>query len=71
MTPSFIPVQDGNYFLKTIINDIMLHRIKSGITENVYRNMVPGTYYRIDSSRTGSHWELSRQLIGLQFILKY
>ena len=51
--------------------DIMLNRIKFGISSNVYRNISLGTYYRVDFSNINDQWKFSRQLIGIQVTLKY
>lgn len=51
--------------------DIMLHRIRFGIINKVYSNIYLGTFYRIDFSKIESHWEFSRQLIGIQIAIKF
>lgn len=49
----------------------MLNRIKIGINGNIYKSISLGTYYRIDFSKINNQWEFSKQLIGIQTILKY
>ncbi len=49
----------------------MLNRIKIGIVENVYKSVYLGIYYRTDYSKINNQWEFSRQLIGIQVLLKY
>ncbi len=51
--------------------DIMLNRIKFGISRNVYTSITLGTYYRIDFAKINDRWEFTRQLIGFQVTLKY
>ena len=50
---------------------VVLHRFKISIDKKINDNYSLGPFYRLDFSRTDSHWALSRQCFGFQVTINY